>query len=410
MRTPILKMFPSPGVTLTALETQGTKIRTKEYGTLTDFSSGCWAAVLGHCRQEITKVITEYAGKLLHTHQYFDTEQPAELVNELSSAAMLHENFAGTFLSSGSDAVALGILLSELLTGKKKKLCFSISGLGSASELRQPRDPAEWVDLQAMECIHCSKNCSCGVCGKFASTDFSEIACFVFEPGNSGGMVLCPPEKLIAYLSETARATGSFILANEVTTGFGRTGKWFGFQHYRCLNTEKHGPDFIALGKGLGNGYPVSGLLVKQELAERIEKSGFKFVQSHSNDPLGCVIARQVVRIMREEKLVERGNEAGAYLRQKLGETAEKSGGITEIRGRGMMNVFVLRDTVKSIEVFKKLLECGFFTEYAENQNLIRLYAPLITEYKDIDRFCNSLGKILGKQSGNAALGTVSQS
>lgn len=397
MQTTVLKMFPSPSVTLTALETQGTKIRTKEYGTLTDFSSGCWAAVLGHCRQEITQVITEYAGKLLHTHQYFDTEQPAALVNELASAATLHENYAGTFLSSGSDAVALGILLSELLTGKKKKLCFSISGLGSAAELRQPRNPTEWVDLQVMECIHCNKNCSCGVCGKFATADFSEIACFVFEPGNAGGMVLCPPEKLIAYLSERVRASGSLILANEVTTGFGRTGKWFGFQHYNCLSKKKHGPDFIALGKGLGNGYPVSGLLVKQKLAEQVAVSGFKFVQSHINDPLGCAIAREVVRIMRDENLVKCGNEAGAYMRQRLGETAEKSGGIAEIRGRGMMNVFVLRDTFKSAEVFKELLECGFFTEYAENQNLIRLYAPLITEDQDIDRFSKSLEKILRK-------------
>jgi acetylornithine/N-succinyldiaminopimelate aminotransferase len=395
MQTPVLKMFPSPGVTLTALETQGTKIRTKEYGTLTDFSSGCWAAVLGHCRQEIIQVIMEYAGKLLHTHQYFDTEQPAALVNELASAAVLHENYAGTFLSSGSDAVALGILLSELLTGKKKKLCFSISGLGSAAELRQPRNPAEWVDLQVMECLHCNKSCSCGVCGKFSAADFSEIACFVFEPGNAGGMVLCPPEKLIAYLSERVRASGSLILANEVTTGFGRTGKWFGFQHYNCLGTKGHGPDFIALGKGLGNGYPVSGLLVKQELAEQVAASGFKFVQSHINDPLGCAIAREVVRIMRDENLVEHGNEAGAYLRQRLEETAKKSGGITEIRGRGMMNVFVLHDTFKSAEVFRKLLECGFFTEYAESQNLIRLYAPLITEDKDIDRFCKSLKQIL---------------
>ena len=398
MQTPILKMFPSPGVTLTALETQGTKISTKEYGALTDFSSGCWTAVLGHCRKEITQVIMEYAGKLLHTHQYFDTEQPAALVNELSSASMLGGRFSGTFLSSGSDAVALGILLSELLTGKKKKLCFSISGLGSASELRQPRNPAEWVDLQVMDCIHCSKNYGCGICGKFAATDFSEIACFVFEPGNSAGMVLCPPEKLISYLSEKARASGSLILANEVTTGFGRTGKWFGFQHYNCLSAKEHSPDFIALGKGLGNGYPVSGLLVKQELSERVADSEFKFVQSHINDPLGCAVAREVVRIMRDENLVERGNEVGAYLRQRLGAAAKKSGGITEIRGRGMMNVFVLSDTFKAIKVFKKLLQCGFFTEYAEKQNLIRLYAPLIMEYKDIDRFCTSLEKILSEQ------------
>jgi acetylornithine aminotransferase len=391
----VIKMFPSPDVTLTAEETRGTEIKTKEYGILTDFASGCWAAVLGHCREEITQVIAEYAGKLFHTHQYFDTEHQAALVSELSAAAGLFGNYAGTFLSSGSDAVALGILLSEFLTGRKKKLCLSISGLGSSTELRQPRDPAKWTDLQVKDCIRCEKSCSCEKCGKFKAIDFSEFACLVFEPGNSAGMVLCPPEKLIAYLSEKTRAAGGLILSNEITTGFGRTGKWFGFQHYSCFSTKEFSPDFIAIGKGLGNGYPISGLLVKQESAESVGKSKFKFVQSHINDPLGCVIAREVVRIMHEEDLVERGNEAGAYLRRRLGETAEKTGVITEIRGRGMMNVFVLNSAFKSKTVFQRLLERGFFTEYAEEQNLIRLYAPLIMKYEDIDRLCEALEQIL---------------
>ncbi len=395
MQTPVLKMFPSPGVTLTALETQGTKIKTIEYGTLTDFTSGCWATVLGHCRKEITQAIAENAGKLFHLHQYFDTEHPAALVNELSTAAMLKGNFSGTFLSSGSDAVALGILLSELLTCRKKKLCFSISSLGSTTELRQPRDPANWCDLEVAECICCNRNCSCDMCGKFATIDFSEFACFVFEPGNAAGMVLCPPEKLIAYLSEKTRAAGGLILANEVTTGFGRTGKWFGFQYYNYLNTDT--PDFIALGKGLGNGYPISGLLVKQKLSHKIQESGLKFVQSHINDPLGCIISREVIRIIQNENLIDRGNKAGAYLRCRLREVAERTGGIAEIRGRGMMNVFVLSGAFKSIEVFKELLGCGFFTEYSDEKNLIRLYAPLITDDNDIDLFCNALEKILDK-------------
>jgi len=391
----VINMFSSPGVTLTVEETKGVKIKTKEYGTLTDFASGCWAAVLGHCREEITQVITDYSGKLLHTHQYFETEHPAALVSELSIAAGLAGTYSGTFLSSGSDAVALGILLSELLTGRKKKLCFSISGLGSAAELRQPRDPAGWVDLPVNNCIQCCKSCSCDTCGKFTTIDFSKFACFVFEPGNSSGMVLCPPEKLITYLSERTKTAGGLILSNEVTTGFGRTGKWFGFQHYSCFNTKESSPDFIVLGKGLGNGYPISGLLVKQKLAEATKRNGFKFVQSHMNDPLGCIIARQVVKIMRDESLVERGNEAGVYLRHRLGEVAEKAQGIAEIRGRGMMNVFVLSNDFKSKEVFQKFLGAGFFTEYAEDQNLIRLYAPLITEHEDIDRLCDALEKIL---------------
>lgn len=394
-RDRVMKMFPSPSVSLTVVEASGTRIKTKEYGELIDFQSGCWAAVLGHSRKEVVQAVNENIGLLFHTHQFFDTEHPGALVEELTKAAMLKCSYKGTFMSSGTEAVSLAVTLAGLVTGRPKKLCFSISYLGSSPELRLPRNPGQWLDLDIKECLSCTKNSSCRECSKFNDVDFSQIAAFVFEPGNSGGLVLCPPEKLITFLTEETRNAGGLVVVNEVTTGFGRTGKWFGFQHYGVFDSESNSPDFIAMGKGLGNGYPVSCLMVRSSLAEKVESSGFKYVQSHTDDPLGCIAARKVVEIMSNQKLVEHGNEMGEYLRTRLAETGKVTGGISEVRGRGMMNVAVLHENHKAKEVFKELLKKGFFTAYSEVYNFIHLYAPLTIEREDIDGLCHSLELIL---------------
>lgn len=218
----------------------------------------------------------------------------------------------------------------------------------------------------------------------------------MFEPGNSGGIVLFPPDKLITFLIGEIRNAGGLVVVNEVTTGFGRTGKWFGFQHYKSFDSEVNAPDIISMGKGLGNGYPVSGVLIRSKLAEIVEATDFRYVQSHINDPLGCIAARKVVEILHSKNLIERGAEIGEYFRAKLKEISERTGGIKEIRGRGMMNVAVLTDSHKAHDIFKSLLEEGFFTGYSDAYNIIHLYAPLTIETESIDALCRSLELILG--------------
>jgi len=88
-------------------------------------------------------------------------------------------------------------------------------------------------------------------------------------------------------MAQRVKQADGLIVANEVTTGMGRTGKWFGFQHYDIR------PDIVCLGKGLGNGYPVSAVAMGQSIAEKSENSGFRYAQSHQNDPLGCAVAKR---------------------------------------------------------------------------------------------------------------------
>jgi acetylornithine aminotransferase len=122
----------------------------------------------------------------------------------------------------------------------------------------------------------------------------------LFEPGSSSGLVRFPPEKLIRGIVGAVRENDGFILVNEVTTGVGRTGRWFGYQHYGIS------PDVVALGKGIGNGYPVSVTACAPRVISRLGGRPIPYSQSHQNDPLGAAVAREVVRTVREEGLSSR--------------------------------------------------------------------------------------------------------
>lgn len=413
-----MRLFARPKEPITALWSKGTRVMTKEAGELVDMESGCWAAVLGHNHPDMVQVIHEQVDTLLHTHQFFQTEHPAKLVEELTEAANLRTKYSGSFLSSGSEAVSLAIMLSELLTGRRKKLCMNITYLGASTDLRHPRDNMYWDDLDVTGCFGCGEHTrmrdnnrsenngtmentdekNCSTCGRFNHLDFSQYASFVFEPGNSGGLVLPMPEKLVAFLSGKVRAAGGLLVVNEVTTGFGRTGEWFGFQHYGFLNDESHAPDLIVLGKGLGNGYPISAVLVRESLAAAAERTGFRYVQSHIDDPLGCRIAREVVKVMVEGDWVLKGREKGEYLRSRLVDIAARSKGIKEIRGRGLMNVVMLDKEVSAEAIFNGLLEAGYFCGFSEQLGFIHLYAPLIISWEEVDGYCSAMEQVLGSQ------------
>lgn len=388
-----MRLFKMPSKPIKLLTASGTRLITETHGTLIDFEAGCWANVLGHGRIELMKVINEHGARLFHTHHYFETDHPSALVAEIVHAANLDSDYDGTFLSSGSDAVSLAIMLAEKITGRTKKLCFSLSYLSTSPELRMPRNQETWLDLDIIGCLNCTQ--SCETCSKVNAIDFHDFSAFVFEPGNSGGQVLCPPNQLISYLTRSIRNADGLVIANEVTTGFGRTGKWFGFQHYDALMQGDHAPDLIAMGKGLGNGYPISGVLMRKEWADQIEKTDFHYVQSHTDDPIGCLVARKVVSLMLSENAVEKSHLSGEYFKSKLAEVQSKTQKIEEIRGRGLMVAIKLKEPVRAKTVFNQLLEKGCFVGCSEAANLIRFYPALNISHSDLDYVSMQLEQLL---------------
>jgi acetylornithine/N-succinyldiaminopimelate aminotransferase len=347
-----------------------------------DFESGIWCTALGHNHPHISQVIEAQLKQVIH----LGTRYPNQIVEEAAKAVLDvvgMDNGKCTFLISGSEAVEFGVQVIRRITGKPLMLTFNNSFLGSYGSAGAKK-PDEWFLLDWLSCKDVEE------CLK--QIPFDKIGGFAFEPGGSGiSFVQFPPVTLIHRIVEEIRKREGLILVNEITSGMGRTGKWFGFQHYDIQ------PDIVAIGKGLGNGYPVSVAAMRWEVAEKLEESGFRYVQSHQNDPLGCAVAREVISTFREGDWVEKGNALGGFFLDELNQLAAKHPVIKNARGRGALLglEFHPHEKITAAWMYNALLEQGFLVGYYPAGNLLRFDPSLTMEKENIVSLIKSLDEIL---------------
>jgi len=362
--------------------------RNKRY---VDFESGLWCTALGHNHPRITQAIQTQLEQVMHlNNRYLNVITEEAALKLLETVAM--PNGKCVFLSSGSEAVELGAQIARLMTGKPLLLTLSDSYLaayGSAGK----KDSKEWVTLDWSECLTCNHPEDCDEdCWLLKAIPFDDIGGFVFEPGSTSGLVKFPPKPLIDHLAKIVRHHQGLLIVNEVTTGVGRTGKWFGFQHYAFR------PDIIAVGKGIGNGYPVSAVTMTRDIADMLEKREFHYSQSHQNDPLGCAVAKEVIAVMEEEALVERSKRIGAQFLSELNLLRERHGIIKEIRGRGLMIGIEFErghSHLSAASVHRKLLERGILVGLQPYGHVIRFYPALTIGESDIAYLVENLTQVL---------------
>jgi len=349
-----------------------------------DFESGIWCTALGHNHPRINRTIETQLKNIAH----LGTRYPNALAEDAALSvleAVGIEDGKCTFLSSGSEAVELGVQMIRRITGKPLLLTFHnsyLAGYGSAGQKRSD----EWYLFDWSVCA------SADSFDYLDEIPFESIGGFIFEPGGSGiGFVKFPPKGLVREIVRRVKQAGGLVAANEITTGMGRTGKWFGFEHYDIQ------PDIISLGKGLGNGYPVSAVAMRQQVAEKLENDGFRYVQSHQNDPLGCSIAREVIAIFREEDWVERGNAKGECFLEGLKQIEKKHAVVKEARGRGMVLAleFQPQQNFLATTAYHALLEEGFLVGYYPAGNILRFDPALTIEQEDITHLLECLNVML---------------
>ncbi|UCD94183.1 MAG: aspartate aminotransferase family protein [Candidatus Zixiibacteriota bacterium] len=358
-----------------------------------DFEAGIWCAALGHNHPRIKHRITEQISQVVH----LAPQLTSNLAEEATTALLEHTSFPdgkAVFLSSGSEAVELGIKIALLYTQKKKLLTFSRSYLGAYGFAGKGLSPDCWAQVDIGACVKCPKE-KCGVsCPHLAAFRLDETAAFVTEPVLASGGMIAPPAKVVSFLANEVRRSGGLVVVDEVTTGLGRTGKWLGIEHFEIES------DISAFGKALGNGYPVSAVAMKREIAERVEGEGFYYVQSHQNDPLGCAIAKEVIAVLHESNLISRTKESGKYLGDCLRKLAEDHTVVSDVRGLGLVYGMELKadyfDDARSFEkIFDMMLERGIVIGVRPKQHLLRFLPPLVIGEEDILSMCECLGDVL---------------
>jgi acetylornithine aminotransferase len=356
-----------------------------------DLESGVWCTSIGHAHPRILRLLAEQPAKIGHTGFCYT----AGLVEDAALAFLSLLGLDGgkvVFLCSGSEAVEYGVRLAQSVCNRPLLLTMKDSYFGAYGSASR-KDENEWFCFDWAKCADCPASRKCAQsCPRWATIPFDRIGGFLFEPGSSSGLVRFPPAKLIASIVSTLQERGGLVLVNEVTTGVGRTGLWFGFQHYGIA------PDIVAIGKGIGNGYPVSVTAVAPGVVGRLRGQPVKYAQSHQNDPLGAAVALEVLRVLREEGLIERGREVGAALTAGLEAIRARTGGIREIRGRGLMIAVEMVDdaeTTLTIRTHRELVRRGFILGRRPGVPVLRCDPSLTIGRADIESFLEALEDVL---------------
>jgi len=353
---------------------------------LIDLESGVWCTSVGHNNKSINDIIVSQINRITHTGFCYCNPQIEETaIKVLEITGIQHGKCE--FLSSGSEAVEYGMRAARTLTDKPLAFTFSDSYFGAYGDAaikdKNNRFIYNWLDCS---CGNLEIGCI-GECENFQRIPFEKIGIFLFEPGSSSGLVRFPSQELISKILNKIKDNDGIVMTNEITTGTGRTGKWFGYQHYNFV------PDMVAIGKGIGNGYPVSIVAVSENVAEKLKDSDFKFSQSHQNDPLGAIIASEVIDIISDNGLLEKCSQHGTYLKEKLLEMKNETSLLKDVRGRGLMLVIELKKN--ALEVYEELLKQGFIVAKRPNSEVLRLDPALTVEKSTLDMFLKAFRNLV---------------
>jgi acetylornithine/N-succinyldiaminopimelate aminotransferase len=351
-----------------------------------DLESGVWCTSVGHCNPRINAVIASQINKIIHTGFNYCNPITEIAAEEILGITNMPQGKC-EFLCSGSEAVEFCVRASKQIEPDAMLLTFSDSYFGAYGEATKT-EGKEWYryNWQECSCVDKEDGC-CGECKEFSEIPFGKIGIFLFEPGSSSGLVRFPSKKLIEKIANKIRENNGVIVVNEVTTGVGRTGKWFGFQHYNLK------PDMVAIGKGIGNGYPVSVAAISGRAVNLLKTQHIHYSQSHQNDPLGASIVKEVISTISDEKLIERSFKLGKKIMSELEDLKNSCSIIKAIRGRGLM---IAVEFTKDAEfIHKELIKRGFIVAKRPGNEVIRIDPALTVAEKDINSFLDNLKEII---------------
>lgn len=348
-----------------------------------DLESGVWCISVGHGNKRIIAAAKDQLDSLMHAGFCYTSRVIEDSARKLLATA----SFAGgqcLFLCSGSEAIEVSRQIARHLTGRKLSMTFHDTYLGAySSAADRSRD---WYIFDWRKCQQCKKYDTCDSgCPSLAEIP-GEVSDFIFEPGSSSGFVRFPAKALVQNITARVRQQGGRVIVNEVTTGVGRTGRWYGYHHYG-LN-----PDMVAVGKGIGNGYPVSVAMFSKQIARELAEKPFKYAQSHQNDPLGAAIAGEVVDEITQRDLIA-GAENKGYLFLEQLQTLIDGKSVVAVRGRGLMFAVDLVDSGLADKVYSGLLVRGYIV--GNRGSTLRIDPPLILTETQFSEFIAEFRKII---------------
>ena len=366
---------------------EGIKLFSKNGEVFYDFMAGIAVNALGYGHKKYTDALKNQIDKLIHTSSLYYIENQAAAAKMLVEMSAFDKCF---FANSGAEANEGAIKLARKYFYNKGIDKYEIISLKNSfhgrtvttatatgqEKYRKPYSPLtpgfEYAEINNIGSV------------KEKITPHTAAVMLEFIQGESGVNV-CTAE-FIEGIKKLCAENNILLIADEVQTGMGRTGKMFAYEHY---NIE---PDIMTLAKALGGGVPIGALLAKDEIASAFTPGDHG--TTFGGNPLCTGAAIAVMNIFKDEKIVENSAENGKYFMEKLKNLPQKF--ISEIRGKGLM-IGVQFSSPIAGEVKAKLFENHILVG-AVGGDILRILPPLIITKDEIDLFVNTLEKILTEE------------
>lgn len=324
-----------------------------------DFTSTIFVANIGHANSRVTNALKKLLNKpLLHTYAYAN-ELRAEYIKRLVLFSQGH--FEKAFLmSSGTEATEAALKLMRMYACKERKkglgvICIEGNYHGrtlGAHMMSKRITEDDWAGYQDPNIHHIrfpypwTLKGNCGAAFLQAQMDTlakkgidikSDICGFMLETYQGWGAVFYPKD-FVQGIEKICRDNGILLTFDEMQTGFARTGKRFGYEHYEVR------PDLICCGKGMGSGVPLSGVLGSAEIMDLPEVG--EMSSTHSANPLVCAAGLATLAEIEEKNLVSETQRKGVIFLEKLEEIQKKySGCISNVLGKGLIAALIFRDS-----------------------------------------------------------------
>ena len=364
-----------------------------------DMTAGIAVCSLGHSHPTLTARVAEQLTKVIHTSNlYFNEPQirVAKAITDRSFADRVY--FCNSGAEANESALKLARRYQQVVAQQPTKIkfvatdgsfhgrTFATVAVTGQSKYRQGfgplLEPVEFVpygDLFAARTV----------------LEKGDVCCVIVEPIQAeGGIVVAPPGYL-AGLRELCDQTGALLVIDEVQTGIGRTGKWFGHDHDGVV------PDVMTLAKGLGGGVPIGALAATEKAAAGLTAStggAVPHASTFGGNPLACAAALAVIEVIDDEGLLDRVAQAGDYLAQRLGQLVTRySGFAQEVRGRGLLRGLAIAGNPAPIVGAAR--EEGLLLSVAGDRT-IRFAPPFVVDRAQLDEAVATLDKVLATGAG----------
>ena len=382
---------------------QGVYLRDADGNDYLDLLSGIGVSALGYAHPAVEAAIHDQSKRLIHTSNLFYHEHTAELALRLTEISGLDRVF---FTNSGTEAWEAALKLSRAnavrlraegrnLGTKFLALEHSFHGrtMGSVAtthkeKYREPFAPVmpdvEFVRFNDVDDLRV----------KFSN----EVCAICIETVQGEGGIHPISKQFFAAARELCDSTGALLLADEIQSGLGRTGKWFAYQHYGIL------PDVTTLAKPIANGIPMGAMLCTNDAALAFTPGmhGTTF----GGGPLACAVAIAVIDTIKQERLLEHINEVGEFFHSELSKLATRHDCIVDVRGLGLMLGLELNSAELATQVAAQMMERRVILNRT-SETVLRFLPPYILERKHVETAITALDEIL-KSSAAAYVGASS--